>query len=292
MKKLVIFLSSLLLSSYIFISCASNKELVKIENSKKGLYVGQYDENMTPDNSVVICIKMSKQDSGTVVFKQINPKYEAEELTFTYRDGESIIFKPCKPGAKYMVTKAAGNRMYDTGLGYTVYKWDFELKPNEQYYTVEAPQKPGVYCFYDDGLFNLAFFLDKRYSKIKDIDPDSDSVSLEQLLKLQADVSYKKENKGLTLVSKEDPGSAEADIKKSIEEYHIYYWSVWDSVKTEIKILNKANKKFSDYYSGTPWYDVYYQEYILNEKEYLDNKMQALDEYKKNNKVACCSLWD
>ena len=67
---------------------------------------------------------------------------------------------------------------------------------------------------------------------------------------------------------------------------------MWDSVKTEIKILNKANKKFSDYYSGTPWYDVYYQEYILNEKEYLDNKMQALDEYKKNNKVACCSLWD
>jgi hypothetical protein len=170
--------------------------------------------------------------------------------------------------------------MYSVGLGYT-YIWDFELKPNEQYYTVEAPQKPGVYCFYDAGLFDLAFFLDKRYSKIKDIDPDSDSVSLDQLLKLQADVSYKKENKGLALISKKDPGSAEADIKKAIEEYHLSYSTLWDSNKKQIKRLNKANKKFSDYYSGTPWYDVYYQEYILNEKEYLDREMEVLDEYNK-----------
>lgn len=285
MKKVVLLIAGLFLSFLVITSCSSSKEVVKIENQKNGSYVGQYDEKMTPDNSVVICIKMNDMDRGSVTFKQINPKFEPDEQTYTYSGGDTIIFKPCKPGAKYMVTKTKGKRIYYMASK-IVYEWDVELRPNQQYYTVEAPKKPGLYFFDDDSLFLLAFYLSEDYTKVKDITPDSKGVSFEQLWKKQADLCYSKGNTGLLLSERDSP---EEDVKKNLEEYHIYYWTVWESVQNDYKELNKANQKFADYYFGTPWYDVFYK-YVQEEKEYLDKANQVLEDYKKNNDVPCCSL--
>jgi len=285
MKKLCLTLAGIFFISLIFSACSSNKELTKIESKKTGSYVGQYDENMTPENSCVICIRMDRNDQGSVTFKQINPKMEADEQSFKYSKGDTIIFKPCKPGAKYMVTKAKGSRSYRY-YNTTTYKWDFELKPNQQYYVVEAPKKPGLYTFSDNSLFILAFYLSEDYSKVKDIDESSNRVSFEQLWKIAADC-YK--NKvPLSLYKEED---REASVKKQIEEWGSYYYSVWDNLQRDYKRLNKLNEKFADFYAGTPWYDVFY-EYAKEERKGLDKATIYLEDYKKNNHVSSCSLCD
>jgi len=282
MKKLCLTLAGIVLTSLIFSACSSNKELTKIESKKTGSYVGQYDENMTPENSCVICIRMRHYEAGNVTFKQINPKMEADEQSFHYGSDEVIIFKPCKPGAKYMVTKAKGG--YDDGVMWI--GWDFELKPNQQYYVVEAPKKPGLYFFDDDSIFLLGLFTSDMYDKIDLTDPANTSIFPHW--KRLADARFTKGNIGLELTDRR-PEKAEEDINRRLQKEHYGY--VYTDVYNWYKSLKKLNQNFAECYAGTPWYDIFY-EYAKKEKEYLDKASEVLEDYKKNNHVppfACCN---
>ena len=121
--------------------------------AKNGSYAGQYDESMTPENSCVIFFTMPGNDAAT--FKQINPKLGVDEQSFEYPFGDMqswTIFKSCKPGSRYMITKMKG-RM----TGGVVQKgnklfgsdnvWDMDFKPNQQVLVIDVPNEPGVYTY-------------------------------------------------------------------------------------------------------------------------------------------------
>lgn len=107
-------------------------------------YVGQYDEKMTPENSVVIFFAFPGTEYA--IFKQINPKFPVDEQEFKYDllDASSVtIFKPVKPGSRYMITKMKGT----IGGGFQRSYWDMDFKPNQQVLVLDIPTEPGVYCF-------------------------------------------------------------------------------------------------------------------------------------------------
>ncbi len=168
MKSLLRFTVAALLSMVMFIGCAttgdanaettekstsvaekSDKSSGKKAPSKKasvGEYVGQYDETMTPENSCVIFF-LAGSDLEEV-FKQINPNLDVDEQKFTYGLFSMYrvsVFKPCKPGSRYMLTKLRGSAHYS----FQDVNWDMEFKPNEQYLVIDVPNEPGIYCYSD-----------------------------------------------------------------------------------------------------------------------------------------------
>ncbi len=107
-------------------------------------YVGQYDEKMTPENSVVIFFAFPGTEHA--IFKQINPKFPVDEQEFKYDLLEAAsftIFKPVKPGSRYMITKMKGTM----GDGFQRSYWNMDFKPNQQVLVLDIPTEPGVYCF-------------------------------------------------------------------------------------------------------------------------------------------------
>ena len=147
MKSLLRFTVAALLSMVMFIGCAttgdanaettekstsvaekSDKSSGKKAPSKKasvGEYVGQYDETMTPENSCVIFF-LAGSDLEEV-FKQINPNLDVDEQKFTYGLFSMYrvsVFKPCKPGSRYMLTKLRGSAHYS----FQDVNWDMEFK--------------------------------------------------------------------------------------------------------------------------------------------------------------------
>lgn len=120
-------------------SCASTSSV----EGKYGEYVGEYDASMTPENSCMIFIAIT--GTTEIEYKQINPKFDAETVSFSLKPfiGAKMIFKPCKPGSRYMVTKTKGMVHYS----FQDVSWDLEFNPNQQYFVLDVPEKPGVYFF-------------------------------------------------------------------------------------------------------------------------------------------------
>ncbi|MBR6079436.1 MAG: hypothetical protein IKP60_04665 [Treponema sp.] len=139
MKVFLKLVGALALTSTLFFSCASTSGQVK-----DGKYIGQYDETMTPENSCVIFF--SFQGNQISEFKQINTKKDIDTQSFEYgllNIWDMTVFKPCKPGSRYMLTKFQGS----IGGGWSRDYWDMELKPSEQYLVIDVPNEPGIYCF-------------------------------------------------------------------------------------------------------------------------------------------------
>ena len=139
---------SILLLPLIFSSCAST-DWSNVDLLEPGDYIGQYDESMTPENSCVIIFSFTSNDSAT--FRQINPNFESDIQEFKY-DGFDIlgynwtIFKPCKPGSRYMLTSLKGsdwNGNFNT-------TWDMDFSPKQQVLVIDIPEKPGIYVYGPD----------------------------------------------------------------------------------------------------------------------------------------------
>lgn len=144
MKK---FLSVLFLAIGLVMVLNATPKKDKKASSKVSEYIGEYDETMTPENSCVIFMCFNYCD--ILEFTQINPKCGVDKQTFECKGlNNFIVFKPCKPGAKYMITKMKGNSIG----GLVKYFWDMEFKPNQQVFVLDVPDKPGLYCMqYADG---------------------------------------------------------------------------------------------------------------------------------------------
>ncbi len=143
---------SLCILSLFFASCLS-ADVIDPESVEPGDYIGLYDETMTPENSCVIMFYFPENEFAN--FKQINPEFKADQQYFDYKGGflgispNWTIFKPCKPGSKYMLTKFKGH----CKVGNIVYRWDMDLSIGQQYFVIDVPKKPGIY----------AYTLDKTY---------------------------------------------------------------------------------------------------------------------------------
>ena len=71
--------------------------------------------SMTPEDSCIIILGLP--GNKQVTFKQINPELEVDEQTFKYGlfDFSGItIFKPCRPGSRWMLTKIKGEQLRTT----------------------------------------------------------------------------------------------------------------------------------------------------------------------------------
>ena len=70
---------------------------------------------MTLEDSCIIILGLP--GNKQVTFKQINPELEVDEQTFKYGlfDFSGItIFKPCRPGSRWMLTKIKGEQLRTT----------------------------------------------------------------------------------------------------------------------------------------------------------------------------------
>lgn len=135
-------LIAILMLAVIVTSCASTGG--SKGEIQPGEYIGQYDESMTPENSCVIYFSFPGNFEAT--FKQINPELDIDEQHFDYGLMELrnwTVFKPCKPGSRYMLTKLRGSM----GGGFVRYNWDMTFKPNQQVLVIDVPKEPGVYCY-------------------------------------------------------------------------------------------------------------------------------------------------
>ncbi len=136
MKIMVKLFAVVSLVSIFLTGCASTN--VDGGNVKPGKYVGTYDENMTPENSCLIYFSFPWTETAT--FKQINPAFESDEQVFKY--GFDIygatVFKPVKPGSRYMLTKIKGNDGSNT-------RFDMNFSRDQEYFVINVPKKPGVY---------------------------------------------------------------------------------------------------------------------------------------------------
>ncbi len=139
MKVFLKLVGALALTSTLFFSCASTSGQVK-----DGKYIGQYDETMTPENSCLVFFRFPGNQISE--FKQINTKKDIDTQSFEYGLFDIFgmtVFKPCKPGSRYMLTKFQGS----SGSGWYHNYWNMELKPCEQYLVIDVPDEPGIYCF-------------------------------------------------------------------------------------------------------------------------------------------------
>lgn len=145
MKSFVKLIGLVGLMATMFMSCVSLKiEEVDWESLEPGEYAGKYNESLTPENSCIICFTMPMATYAE--FKQINPKLDPDVQVFKYplKDTQSVtIFKPCKPGSRYMLTKFNG--IENGGISET--DWFIELKPSEQYFVIDVPNEPGIYHY-------------------------------------------------------------------------------------------------------------------------------------------------
>ncbi len=157
---------ALFASAVIFASCESDST----EVFEPGEYVGQYDESMTPENSCVIYFYLEFNYEAT--FRQINPDLDVDEQHFeadSFISWGWVVFKPCKPGSRYMLTKLRG-------VG-SNYRWDMDFKPNQQVMVIDVPKEPGVYCYGYIDAQNVALCASegKAYSLCKPDDLDAKS---------------------------------------------------------------------------------------------------------------------
>lgn len=105
--------------------------------------------SMSPEDSCIIILGFP--GNKQVTFKQINPELEVDEQTFKYGlfDFCGItIFKPCRPGSRWMLTKIKGEQLENAISGSKI-KWDFDMNPNQQFVVIDVPQKPGIYVYAD-----------------------------------------------------------------------------------------------------------------------------------------------
>ena len=141
--KLTVALVALLVSVIFMTSCETTDNVVM--PTGPGEYIGEYDESMTPENSCVIYFGFMENFNAT--FKQINPELDIDEQTFSYSwlgSRNWTVFKPCKPGSRYMLTHFSGSG--STGVT-TQSIWNMNFKPNQQIMVIDVPDEPGVYCY-------------------------------------------------------------------------------------------------------------------------------------------------
>lgn len=132
------------LAAIIVASCFMTATAKKSTEPIVGEYVGQYNEKMTPENSCVIFLLIP--GTSHAEFKQINPKRDVDTQSFEYEalDMYQItVFKPCKPGSKYMLTEFSGTM----GGGFKRTYWDMEFEAIQQYMVIDVPNEPGIYCY-------------------------------------------------------------------------------------------------------------------------------------------------
>ncbi|MBP5751756.1 MAG: hypothetical protein J6W60_02700, partial [Treponema sp.] len=115
---------SILLLPLIFSSCAST-DWSNVDLLEPGDYIGQYDESMTPENSCVILFFFMDNDYAT--FRQINSDFPEDIQHFEYKKAlfkpQYTIFKPCKPGSRYMLTDFKGSNY--SGNFHTTWEMEF-----------------------------------------------------------------------------------------------------------------------------------------------------------------------
>lgn len=168
MKAFIKKIGTIMLVSSLFFGCATTDTTTKTEQtetatttktekkktSEAGEYVGQYDESMTPENSCVIIFPCGDSELS---FKQINPQLDIDEQHFSFSFFDiykMVIFKPCKPGSRYMLTKQKGSHK----AGNTSIVWDFDFKPNQQYMVIDVPSEPGIYIYSHPKYYYLCGF--------------------------------------------------------------------------------------------------------------------------------------
>nr|WP_318660369.1 hypothetical protein [uncultured Treponema sp.] len=105
---------------------------------EKKSYVGQYDENMTPENSCVFFFLMP--ENNHVKFVQTNPSMGVDIQTLKpMGDHGVIISKPCKPGSSYMIREMRGGNFNSY--------WFMSFGPGEKFFTFDIPETPGIYFY-------------------------------------------------------------------------------------------------------------------------------------------------
>ena len=144
MKKLFVILTAVCVFLFGSASFAKEPRVSKIETKDKS-YVGHYDESMTPENSCVIFFYFTGTQKST--FRQINPRCDIDEQTFDFNLMENqmgtVIFKPCKPGSRYMLTYIKGTISDSRTRTY----WEGSLSFNNRAMVIDVPKEPGIYCF-------------------------------------------------------------------------------------------------------------------------------------------------
>ena len=145
MKKLIVILTAICVFLFGSATFAKEPRVAKIPQKGPKSYIGQYDESMTPENSCVIFFFFTGTQHAK--FKQINPKCGVDEQSFDFPLPENqigaMVFKPCKPGARYMLTYIEGT----IGDGYTRSYWKGELSFNNRVMVIDVPNEPGIYSF-------------------------------------------------------------------------------------------------------------------------------------------------
>ncbi|MCR5289235.1 MAG: hypothetical protein K6E51_04510 [Treponema sp.] len=146
-KKHVVCLMAAMVCAALFLSCETTSSAANAEVALN------YDESMTPENSCVIYFSFFLNTEAA--FRQINPELDVDEQHFEYKKSDFqcwTVFKPCKPGSRYMLTKLKGSEGDMSGrFGGTI--WDMDFDPSQQIFVIDVPKEPGVYCYgWIDGL--------------------------------------------------------------------------------------------------------------------------------------------
>ena len=221
-------------------------------STKAGSSVGQYDEN-----SCIICFHL--WGKGEFTFKQIDPAKGADEQMVTPKN-KLVVFLPCKPGSKYLLTKINGYVTTGSVAAKTCFNHiiDIEMGVNEQYYIIDVPEKPGFY-YYDD--------LATTFADVAD-------------LKVRGGPAFWSKK-----FSKED--TSYSYIEKPYKPEVSAIKDAWDLQRKLIKLedLKADLKVFKKLYYGTLWYDSF-EELVGAYKTKLDKAYKEYKDEKKNKKDA------
>ncbi|MBR5645301.1 MAG: hypothetical protein IKX23_01515 [Treponema sp.] len=226
-------------------------------STKVGSNITLYDEN-----SCVICFHL--WGSGEFTFKQIDSARGVDEQIIEPKN-KMVIFLPCKPGSKYLLTKIKGQVVTGSVAmkNCITNEIDIEMGVNEQFYIIDVPEKPGFY-YYDD---LAATFVDVAELKVS-----GGPAFRSKKFGTTDNYPYKADNPYI-----EKPFKPEVVVIKNGWDFSNKL-NKWAHMKSDLKVFKKL-------YYGTLWYDSF-EELVGAYKTELDKAYKEYKDAKKNKKDA------